>query len=119
MSMFTQEENELLRVVLKNAMAEVDASVDPDAIIQPDDPMSLMRHYDLARRIIAKLAFDQRTVEPRESDVLVYRGAALDRKFFCGPFKVIHKGGDLVVLCDGGGEIQSPNPCVFVEPERH
>jgi hypothetical protein len=117
--MFTEEENQLLRVVLKNAMAEVDAAVDPDATMQPDDPMSLMDHYDMARRIIAKLEFDPQTAEPRQSDVLVHRGETIDRRFFRGPFKVIHKGDDLVVLCDGGGEIQSPNPCVFVEPDRH
>lgn len=112
--MFTHDESQLLRTVLKNAMAEVDDAVNRDAMIQPDDPMSLMQHYDTARRIMAKLEFDPQTVEPRSSDVLVHRGDSLDRKFFCGPFKVIQKGDDLVVLCDGGGEIQSPNPCVFV-----
>lgn len=117
--MFTEEENALIRTVLKNAMAEVDASVDADSVIQPDDPMSLMKHYDMSRRIIAKLEFDPQTAEPRPVDVLVHRGESLNRRFFRGPFKVIHKGGDLVILCDGGGEIQSPNACVFVEPERH
>lgn len=117
--MFTQEEHELIRTVLQNAMAEVDSAVDPDAIIQPDDAMSLMRHYDLARRILAKLQFDPQIAEPRHSDVLVFRGDELDRRFFRGPFKFIHRAGELVVLCDGGGEIQCVNPVVFVEPERH
>ena len=115
---FTEDEINLLRTVLTYAMAEVDAAVDPDAQIQPDDPMSLMNHYDMARRILAKLAFDSQVVEPRTNDVLVHRGDALNRTFFRGPFKVIHKGEDLTIVCDGGGEIQCPNPVVFVEPER-
>ena len=100
-------------------MTEVDDSAHSDAVMQPDDPASLMRHYDMARRIIAKLEFDPQTAEPRRGDVLVHKGDTLDRRFFRGPFKLIHKGAELVVLCDGGGEIRCVNPVLFVEPERH
>jgi hypothetical protein len=36
-------------------MEEVDASIDADATVQPDDCMSLMAHYDIAHRVLGKI----------------------------------------------------------------
>jgi hypothetical protein len=42
----TDEDVKRLIPLLENAIAEVDASAEPSAMIQPDDPFSLMDAYD-------------------------------------------------------------------------
>lgn len=55
MLILTAEERALIKTVLENAKAEVDTAANPDAVIQPDDPMSLMSHYDRATATLKKL----------------------------------------------------------------
>lgn len=51
-----KEDISILKALLQNAMAEVGAAADPNATIQPDDPMSLMDKYDRAKAVLARLA---------------------------------------------------------------
>lgn len=51
----TPEDVRRLIPLLENAIAEVDDAADPDAMIQPDDPMSLMAAYDWGHALLLKL----------------------------------------------------------------
>ena len=54
----TLDDMQRLRPLLENAMAEVDASAEPGAMIQPDSvesAMSLMASYDWARGLLQRM----------------------------------------------------------------
>lgn len=56
----TQEDVQRLIPLVESAIAEVDASAEPDAMVQPDDPMSLMRAYDWGQTFLLKLKLARR-----------------------------------------------------------
>lgn len=60
----TDEDVQRLIPLLENAMAEVDVSAQPDAMIQPDDPMSLMDAYDWAKGLLARLGSPVEPYDP-------------------------------------------------------
>jgi hypothetical protein len=54
----SDEDAELLRGLIQNAMDEVDAAVEPEALIQPDtveSAMNLMAHYDWGAGFLHRL----------------------------------------------------------------
>lgn len=66
---------------------------------------------------------------PREHDVMVINGPALEEHWFEGPIIGVQREPDaaidggfwIILTCEGGGQIQffSSGDVMFVEPDRH
>lgn len=65
-----QKDITLLLEVLENARLEVDNAVDGNATVQPDEPFTLMEHYDRSREISDRLEMLQGPVLAKEFKIV-------------------------------------------------